>query len=621
MRDYCATGVLAVLLVITAVTVSGLTSAVQLIYVQPDLCETRDSSLVANMELMRNITNYYNARATASLAVNITATAYFKAAETYTGEGLNALGLAFEWPSAYDLNEEQRQELETEAREGGDDCEPVEECVGGVAGFFGDIVGETTCVETEVPCPDIESTELLVEYDASQQALDLFGNNITAYDEEYAETLAQSALDDATSAISVLVRRINFASSIYVLYLVFTVLVPPPFTVYGAKWNVRIFEVLSNVNKPMWIALIVLVWYGHELFQSIINSSLYNIIWSNFLQDPCWADPEFLVNTSMVISETCTEIISASNLFNQAGANYRYYGAVEATWQPISEGRTDGPIYGDADVDFPQEFPGNCTSSVLLSAIQPGDGNVNWWSLFFRSGALVALLLQITLAHWFISWFSVLRPLTMHKGRVMIPNPETNQSDPVLFREVRAFARRRATLPFVFMTLLLLFLLINLGVSSSAEGMGRKVLIGSAILFALQFVVVPLLVWRPSDERWLPAAAMPPDNDGSLREDYTDDGESDSYDDKEEGGWDSENDKEPGSSLPRCEQNHHSFRDDDHPRYRDDDAPPRSRTPQRQEQKLERSDSGDSLSSILAAARAATSAAAAVGEGRQPPRY
>ncbi|CAM9552656.1 unnamed protein product, partial [Ectocarpus sp. 13 AM-2016] len=462
---------------------------------------------------------------------------------------------------------------------------------------------------------DIESTELLVEYDASQQALDLFGNNITAYNEEYAETLAQSALDDATSAISVLIRRINFASSIYVLYLVFTVLVPPPFIVYGAKWNVRIFEVLSTVNKPMWIALIVLVWYGHELFQSIIKSSLYNIIWSNFLQDPCWADPEFLVNTSMVISETCTEITSASNLFNQAGANYRYYGAVETTWQPISEGRTDGPFYGDADVDFPQEFPGNCSSSVLLSAIQPGDGNVNWWSLFFRSGALVALLLQITLAHWFISWFSVLRPLTMHKGRVMIPNPETNQSDPVLFREVRAFARRRAVLPFVFMTLLLLFLLINLGMSSSVEGMDRKVLIGSAVLFALQFMVVPLLVWRPSDELWLPA--ITPENDGSLREDYTDDGESDSYDDREEGGWDSGNDKDP-DPLPR---NRHSIRDDNHPRYGDADDPPRSRTPQRQEQKVERSDSGDSLSSILAAAMAATSAAAAVGEGRQPPRY
>lgn len=45
------------------------------------------------------------------------------------------------------------QELELEAREGGDDCETVEECVGGAIGFIGGIVGQDTCAEVEVPCP------------------------------------------------------------------------------------------------------------------------------------------------------------------------------------------------------------------------------------------------------------------------------------------------------------------------------------------------------------------------------------------------------------------------------------------------------------------------------------
>lgn len=61
------------------------------------------------------------------------------------------------------------QALEIEAREGGDDCETVEECVGGIMGWIGGLVGEKTCVSTEVPCPDIEATALLVEYDASQK--------------------------------------------------------------------------------------------------------------------------------------------------------------------------------------------------------------------------------------------------------------------------------------------------------------------------------------------------------------------------------------------------------------------------------------------------------------------
>ncbi|CAM9659287.1 unnamed protein product, partial [Sphacelaria rigidula] len=159
------------------------------------------------------------------------------------------------------------------------------------------------------------------------------------------------------------------------------------------------------------------------------------------------------------------------------------------------------------DVDLISEFPGNCTPTVLLDAIQPSDGRVNWWSLFIKSGALVALLLQIALAHWFISWFNVLRPLTMCRGRVMIP--ESSHDDAVLYHEVMRFARARAILPFVFSTVLVILLLVNLGVSSSEEGMDEKVRIGAIALywglwlFGLQFIMIPLLIWRPSDESML----------------------------------------------------------------------------------------------------------------------
>ncbi|CAM9298163.1 unnamed protein product, partial [Hapterophycus canaliculatus] len=485
-------------------------------------------------------------------------------------------------------------------------------------------------------CPDIDSTALLVEYDASQKSLDLFGNNATDYDDEYTIGMAETALDEATSAITVLVRRINFASSIYVLYLAFLVIVTPPFIVFGAKWNQRIFDFLANVNKPLWITLIVLVWYGHELFESVINSSLYKVIWQNFLQDPCWADPDFLVNTSVVIRDTCTDITSAHNLFNQAGANYRYYDQVEATWQAVASD-IGGPYYGDPDVDFPQDFPGNCSASTLLAAIQPGDGRVNWWSLFFHSGALVALLLQLVLAHWFVSWFSVLRPLTMHRGRIMIP--ESSQGDADLYEEVRSFARKRAILPFVFTTALLLFLLVNLGASSSDEHMGRKVLIGGFALAFLQFVVVPLLIWRPIDERMTPLkpkqlsavhASHSDEEDGSARVIHY----SIHYEEGRQGAWESGSSAAPGhshSTLSTSLRNPLSFPpraytlhcggDPPYPRHAgsDGDTPPPH--DQQEEQKMGRSDSSDSLSSVLQAAMAASAAAAAVGRGRHAPRY
>lgn len=48
--------------------------------------------------------SYHSAKEAASLAVNITATAYYQAQSTY-----NSLGLRYTWPSPYELSEEERQ--------------------------------------------------------------------------------------------------------------------------------------------------------------------------------------------------------------------------------------------------------------------------------------------------------------------------------------------------------------------------------------------------------------------------------------------------------------------------------------------------------------------------------
>lgn len=48
--------------------------------------------------------SYDDAKEASSLAVNITATAYYDAKDNYNG-----LGLRFRWPAPYDLSEEERQ--------------------------------------------------------------------------------------------------------------------------------------------------------------------------------------------------------------------------------------------------------------------------------------------------------------------------------------------------------------------------------------------------------------------------------------------------------------------------------------------------------------------------------
>lgn len=48
---------------------------------------------------------------------------------------------------------------------------------------------------------------------------------------------------------------------------------------------------------------------------------------------------------------------------------------------------------------------------------------------------------------------------------------------------------------------MLVFLLANLGASSPDIDMPKKVQIWGAVLVVLQFIVIPLIIWRPSDER------------------------------------------------------------------------------------------------------------------------
>lgn len=55
-RDYLATGLLCVLLVVCAITVSGFSNPFQIIYVRGDQCENKESKLVTNAALMQNIT-------------------------------------------------------------------------------------------------------------------------------------------------------------------------------------------------------------------------------------------------------------------------------------------------------------------------------------------------------------------------------------------------------------------------------------------------------------------------------------------------------------------------------------------------------------------------------------
>lgn len=103
-RDIIATTLLCVLLVSTAFAVNGFTSAMQLVNVQTELCDTQASKLADNRAKMHNVTNYEAAFNATSYRVNLANDAFGSANYTY-----NRLRTAYTWPEAYELSEDERQ--------------------------------------------------------------------------------------------------------------------------------------------------------------------------------------------------------------------------------------------------------------------------------------------------------------------------------------------------------------------------------------------------------------------------------------------------------------------------------------------------------------------------------
>ena len=112
-RDILATTMLCILLVSTAFAVNGFTSAMQLVNVQTELCDSQASKLEDNRARMHNVTNYEAAMNATSYRVNLANDAFQLANYTY-----NRLRTAYTWPEAYELSEDERQVSATRGRDG-----------------------------------------------------------------------------------------------------------------------------------------------------------------------------------------------------------------------------------------------------------------------------------------------------------------------------------------------------------------------------------------------------------------------------------------------------------------------------------------------------------------------
>lgn len=87
----------------------------------------------------------------------------------------------------------------------------------------------------------------------------------------------------------------------------------------------------------MWIAIAVLIWYIYSAIVEALQRSEFHMVWSNFNNDPCWIDGDYLASSVNLIGETCANISSSRNIYYQAIYNYQYYHAGATTYEKTIE--------------------------------------------------------------------------------------------------------------------------------------------------------------------------------------------------------------------------------------------------------------------------------------------
>lgn len=219
-RDCALTLTLTVTLVLIAIFVGSGVGGDNLVNINTSMCVSSASTLEANREEIWRLTNYTSGGEAADHAVRRMSTAFQLAKQQYEPLGDNSTGNV--WPAAYQPSEDEMKELESLANK---KCSQPQYCA--------KLIITWKCWDVpSVPCPDTASTEKLEEISAAHEALNIYGDKY-AIPTDITSSAMKELLQQAVDQLQTLVERINFASMLYIFWMVFVlVFAPPVFSMY-----------------------------------------------------------------------------------------------------------------------------------------------------------------------------------------------------------------------------------------------------------------------------------------------------------------------------------------------------------------------------------------------------
>jgi len=211
--------------------------------------------------------------------------------------------------------------------------------------------------------------------------------------------------------IELLLMQIDMAANFYIAYKMITVLLSAPLELYKSGLAAKMRRGCCGVmGQPSFILLVVVFWNLYQYLVIPMADMDMDLYWANFLQDPCYIEPNFNLKKKRIVKDVCTELTDMEFQYKKAAYEIvdldidaqAYDICWPADYEDLDASESGfyeqyGKPFADAIGKYkPENFAGECdmNKEIKYFAQAPGAGSkTSFWAIFINSGLVAQLFI------------------------------------------------------------------------------------------------------------------------------------------------------------------------------------------------------------------------------------
>ena len=295
--------------------------------------------------------------------------------------------------------------------------------------------GQAGCENHNSPCPaspeeEDEEQNSLAAYiaDKAQRNDEGSGQAFPELPPEVSDPIAEMVSGMAKT----IKARVDAASDYYIGYVIARMWFPAPLLLWNSPWHTAVRRSLFGLSKRAFVIVVIFLWFAVDFvvkFWDMWEGPSLTIYFKNIAADPCFLDGDFLKSRVAAIGTMCEELQNMS--FQVYQANY----SIANMYRDIV---TYGePLPGGCSCQYPgnrstmerfvldnssglRPFAGHlefcADADAQKELLNPPQAEVNWYTVWFKSGVVAEILLKVTLVNLAYALVGYVDPLNTYGG-------------------------------------------------------------------------------------------------------------------------------------------------------------------------------------------------------------